>query len=228
MTAVAATARKRVLPAGGPDIRTYETKGIRMSRILRGALVAALSLLAFSVAASSAQALTVSPTGNYTFESTNPQLSLSSNGQQLTCSLESFVANMAADGTGTVPVNSASFSGCWNRLLGTFTVRQPANWSITTTLSAGYVRLTMTIPASWPDGLNVQGSGCTFMVAGTLTLSARPFMNLPTFINDYAISGSSLRITANNGGFTCFVFPTGLTVVSSGDFDLDRSMGISG
>lgn len=190
----------------------------------RGLMAGIIACVAFLVAASSASALTVSPTGNYTVESGDTQLTLTSNGQALTCDLSSIVANIAANGTGTIPTGNVTYSGCNNSLLGRFTVTQTAGWSLVTTLSAGRLDLVVTVPSG---GVSISGAGCVFEVAGTVTLS-KAIGALPATVADAAVSSSSLRITRNNGGFTCFAFPVNLAATYTGGYDFDRSATVSG
>jgi len=200
-----------------------------MSLKTRSVVVSTIAAVACLFAVASASALTVSPTGVYSADSTNTRLALSSNGQALTCSDSLISTTIAANGTGTVASGNARYTGCNNAILGAFTVTQTSAWSLTTTLlgttsSPRGVALNVTVPTS---GVSVAGAGCTFYLSGTVVL-LKAITALPATITGASVISSSLRIDRNSGGFNCLFFPVGLASVYSGDYTLSRGATVSG
>lgn len=197
---------------------------------IRAALIATLSLAAFVAAASSASALTVSPTGAYTALSGTTTLRLASNGQTLTCTRSSISATIGSTGSGSIPTGGAVYSNCTNPLLGTFTVVQNTGWTIQVGLLATTppgVSLTVTVPAG---GVTISGPGCAFRVSGTVTLLTT-VAGLPATITPSTplpVIASNLRIDGNNGGPLCGFFPVGLAANYGGTYNLNRNVTVSG
>lgn len=196
-----------------------------MSRTFRGALVSALSLFAFIGTAAAANALTISPTGNYDIGAPplGVSFSLTSNSQALNCADLTLGANIAADGTGSIPLGRVAASGCTNSLLGSFTLTQESAWSIAMLLGSGRIAVNVTIPTS---GLKFTATGCTFWMEGTTSFQ-QSVARLPAVVGALTGGGAILRISRNSG-MICFAFPVGLAAIFAGDFALNRDMTISG
>ena len=197
-----------------------------MIRAFYAAIAAMAAALVALACAASASALTVSPSGDYELMTGNFQWTTTSNGQALTCELNSLELSLDGSGAGEAPSGTGTWSGCSNSLLGVFRFTQVADWPVTVQLTATPLRVeaVVQIPGS---GLQISVAGCIFWAEGTIGLDAGG-TSLPAVANALSITTSSLRVSRNNGGFTCFAWPAGLAVTFTADYDLDRTMTVSG
>ncbi len=197
-----------------------------MIRAFYAAIAAMAAALVALACAASASALTVSPSGDYLLETTSFEWRQTSNGQQVACGMNQLALELDSRGVGEAPAGTGVWSGCSNSLYGAFTLTQVADWPVTMQLTASPFKLAavVQVPAS---GLQFSVAGCTFWVEGTFELVAAA-SSLPATVATASILSSSLRISRNNGGFTCFAWAAALAVTFMGEYDVDRTMTVSG
>jgi hypothetical protein len=207
----------------------------RTLRMLLAVLVAAGSIL---LAAVTASALTISPTGSYTTTNSGPvTFTFASTGMSATCATVVASETIAADGTGTVPLGGLRFAGC--------TV---AGVQLTVTqLLAGRVAalLNVILPASVLvgrfyviplDGINggirFAVPGCSWEISGNFNIGRTVPGPLPVMIPagaPYAVLSSAITVL-NVAGPLCAAIGirNGLAVTAAGSAFDNRAMTYSG
>ncbi len=185
-------------------------------------------LLLFGVRSATAGALTVSPSGAYSDLATGSVvLSLTSNGQRLTCTGMLFSYTIDSSGVGTSAAGTTRFSGCTNALLGAFTVTQTSAWSVNIILAAGpLIGKRITIPAG---GAQITSGSCSYTVSGTIVIG-RAYAALPAAVavtDVFTVLSSSLTASSIVGCSPLLIVNQLLAAINAG-YKLNRAFTVSG
>jgi hypothetical protein len=202
---------------------------------MRAVLVAALSLVALAGASSAASALTVSPTGNYTFTAQGAtDLALGSLGAGGVLECQSSIAGGTVGSDGRGSLSSVVYNDCDNGVLGEFLVIQSVSpWlALVILLSVGGrpagIALLVEVPT---EGATIYSHelGCSFTVSGwvvfLLAISALPH-TITTGLVIPAID-SELIVDSSEGICQLFI-PEGLRGIYTGSYSISRSATVSG
>lgn len=201
-----------------------------MRTTLRNLTVAGIAGLGLLIAASSATALTISPTGAYTFTSGTVTGTFTSSGQRLTCTSSTITTTLTARGTGTVAAGGMTFNGCTNALLGAIRVTNvlPGDeiWLLEDRILGVLIGRLLALASG---GLFLDGGVCDIyaeggilwgtLIAGELPLEVTPFESY----NTLAVLGFRVSRT------TCGLFgvPVGLAISLSGTYRINRTVRVS-
>ncbi|ADB51516.1 hypothetical protein [Conexibacter woesei] len=195
-----------------------------MSRRLRGLLAALVACAGLLFAASTAAALTMSPSGAYVASSGTTTLTFAGTRQTLTCTGSSFGVTFDRDGTGISPRGSGRWTGCSNGLLGSASVTQTGEWDfgpqLTTVGRDTLIGWQDVLPGS---AITITAGACTIVVQGVKLYGALVPGGLPISFSRDVLATLLSRITVSQAiGCSPFVTTVGLSATYSASYTLDR------
>ena len=174
-----------------------------MSKLFRGCLIGIFAWLSILGPSQAANALVVSPSGDYTTSSWGSTLiTFNSTGQTLTCTSSQINATISSTGIGVSPAGGALYRGCSNSLIGSFTITQTSAWGVRVLLAAQadgrvLVGLDIAIPAR---GVQFRGAGgCVYTLSGSLNLGRLSTGPLPVAITTTGIAPFSRTVAGLRG-----------------------------